>query len=64
MPDLIKKIFLSVLQSYTVKITIFFVYYFPPIQIFFRLNKKETFSNFYFYFFPSSDLNILEKKNL
>ena len=37
------------------------VYFFPPIQICFRLNKKNFFSNFYFYFFLSN-LNVLRKK--
>ena len=43
------------------KIIQFLLFLFSPIQICFRLNKKNFFSNFYFYFFPSSDLNILKK---
>ena len=54
-------ILLSFLHFYSVESYIF-CYFFSPIQICFRLNKKIFFSNFYF--FPSSDLNtcILRKK--
>ena len=55
-------ILLSFLHLYRVK-SYNFCYFFSSIQICFRLNKKKFFSNFYFYFFPSSDHNIL-KKNL
>ena len=46
------------------KIIQFLLFFFSPIQICFRLNKKKFFSNFCFYFFPSSDLNILKKKSV
>ena len=52
-------ILLSFLHFYSVK-SYNFCYFFSPIQICFRLNKKKFFSNFYF--FPSCDLNILRKK--
>ena len=51
---------LSFLHFYSVK-SYNFCYFFSPIQCF-RLNKKNFFSNFYF--FPSSDLNILKKKSV
>ena len=53
-------ILLSFLHFYRVK-SYNFCYFFSLIQICFRLNKKKFFSNLYFYFFPSSDLNILKK---
>ena len=56
-------ILLSFLHFYSVK-SYNFCYFFSPIQICFRLNKKNFFSNFYFYFFPSDDLNILRKKSV
>ena len=57
-------ILMSFLHFYSVKIIQFLLFFFSPIQICFRLNKKNFFNNFYFYFFPSSDLNILKKKSL
>ena len=30
----------------------------------FQIKQKNIFSNFYFYFFPSSDLDILRKKSV
>ena len=53
-------ILLSFLHFYSVK-SYNFRYFFSPIQICFRLNKKIFLVIFIFIFFPSSDLNILEK---
>ena len=56
-------ILLSFLHFYSVK-SYNFCYFFSLIQICFRLNEKKFFSNFYCYFFPSSDINILKKKSV
>ena len=40
-----------------------FLLFFSPIQICFRLNKKNFLVIFIFIFFSSSDLNILKKKS-
>ena len=56
-------ILLSFLHFYSVK-SYNFCYSFSPIQICFRLNKKKILVIFIFYFFPSSDLNILKKKSV
>ena len=54
-------ILLSFLHFYSEKSYNFCFVLFSPVQICFRLNKKFFFSNSYFHFFPSSDLDILKK---
>ena len=56
-------ILLSFLHFYSVKSYKFCCYFFLRSKYVSDQIKKNYFSNFYFYFFPSSDLNIL-KKNL
>ena len=56
-----QKLFLSFLHFYNCKIIQFLLFYFSLIQICFRLNKKNFFSNFIFIFSPPPTIIFLKK---